>query len=164
MSSEITIRVATPADAESISALITALAPDFFLADSNDAEAAASFFEKVTPEAIRSYLSSDRYRYYVAMDENGLAGAIGLRDHTHLYHLVVAERAQRQGLAHRLWDKVRRAAEAAGNPGRFTVNSSRYAVPVYERFGFVVTGSEQHKDGLVFVPMTLDDQTAPHAH
>jgi len=156
MPNAITIRDATPDDAEAISALITALAPSFFLADPDDSEAAAPFFDEVTAEAIHGYLTSDRYRYHVATDNDGLAGVVGIRDHKHLYHLVVAERAQRQGLARQLWSTAKRAAEADGNPGRFTVNSSRYAVPVYERFGFVVTDSVQYKDGLAFVPMALD--------
>ena len=164
MPDKITIRTATPGDAESISALITALAPDFFLADPDDVEAAAPFFEKVTPAAIRDHLVSDRYRYHVAELSGELVGVIGMRDHAHLFHLAVAERVHRQGVAARLWNEARRVAEAAGNPGRFTVNSSRYAVPVYERFGFAVTGPEQHKDGLVFVPMTLDEQTGHRAH
>ncbi|NBB74509.1 MAG: GNAT family N-acetyltransferase [Bacteroidetes bacterium] len=154
MPDDITIRKATPDDANAISALITELAP-FFLADSDDPEAATPFFKQVTPAAIRGYLTSGRYRYYVATDGDGLAGVVGIRDHAHLYHLVVAEHVQRQGLARRLWSTAKRAAEAAGNPGRFTVNASRYAVPVYERFGFVVTDSVQHKDGLAFVPMAL---------
>lgn len=159
MPDKITIRAATPDDAEAISALINALAP-YFLADPDDPEAAASFFEKVTPEAIRSYLTSDRYRYHVATLDDELVGVVGVRDSAHLYHLVIAERVHRQGLARRLWTKAKRAAEAAGNPGRFTVNSSRYAVPVYEWFGFVATGPEQHKDGLAFVPMEFDERAS----
>jgi GNAT superfamily N-acetyltransferase len=155
MPDAITIRHATPDDAEPISALITALAPSFFLADPDDVEAAAPFFDKVTPATIRDYLASDRYRYHVAGRGGELVGVIGMRDHTHLFHLVVAEQVHRQGVATRLWHEAKRVAEAAGNSGRFTVNSSRYAVPVYERFGFLVTGPEQHKNGLVFVPMAL---------
>jgi predicted GNAT family N-acyltransferase len=90
------------------------------------------------------------------MDSDGLAGAIGMRDSTHLYQLVVARRAWRQGLARRLWTTARQTAEAAGNPGHFTVNSSRYAVPVYKRFGFEVSGPERQKDGIAFIPMKLE--------
>lgn len=34
-----------------------------------------------------------------------------------------------------------------------TVNSSPYAVPVYEKLGFHATGSEQTVNGLRFTPM-----------
>jgi hypothetical protein len=44
----------------------------------------------------------------------------------------------------------------AGNPGVFTVNSSVVAVPVYERFGFVMAGARVEKNGGRYVPMKLD--------
>ena len=41
-------------------------------------------------------------------------------------------------------------------PEAITVNSSRYAVPVYGQFGFAPTGPEQVKSGLRFTPMRLE--------
>jgi len=153
------LREAKPGDAEAVSALVTSLAP-LFLADPGDLEAAAPFLATVSPEAFRGYLASDRFRYHVAESNGELAGVVGVRDHQHLFHLFVAERFHRRGLAARLWAVARVAARAAGNPGRFTVNSSRYAIPVYERFGFRATGPEVHKDGVTFVPMALDEHGA----
>jgi hypothetical protein len=48
---------------------------------------------------------------------------------------------------------ARREAVARGGPGQFTVNSSNYAVPVYEAFGFVRTAPTQCLKGLYFNPM-----------
>jgi len=36
---------------------------------------------------------------------------------------------------------------------QITVNSSPYAVKVYERLGFVKTEEQQEKDGILYVPM-----------
>ena len=36
---------------------------------------------------------------------------------------------------------------------RVTVNSSPYAVCVYERLGFVKTGEQQEQNGIIYVPM-----------
>jgi predicted GNAT family N-acyltransferase len=36
---------------------------------------------------------------------------------------------------------------------QITVNSSPYAVKVYESWGFVKTGEQQEKDGIIFTPM-----------
>lgn len=36
-----------------------------------------------------------------------------------------------------------------------TVNSSRYAVPIYEKLGFVKMEEEKEQDGLKFTPMKL---------
>ena len=48
------------------------------------------------------------------------------------------------------------AALQAGNRGVFTVHSSVGAVPIYERFGFVVSGEKIVGRGGVSVPMVLD--------
>lgn len=156
MVNEIALRKATLADAEPISALVTSLAP-FFLADPDDAEAAEPFFDTITRDAIRGYLESDRFRYHVAEVDGEVIGTVATRDDSHLYHLFVDERFHGRGFAKQLWTEAKRAARAAGHAGPFTVNSSRYAVPVYERLGFVATGPEVRKDGLAFVPMVLDE-------
>jgi predicted GNAT family N-acyltransferase len=62
---------------------------------------------------------------------------------------------QRQGLSRQLWDHAR-AAVGAVNPGYFTVNSTPYAQPVYERFGFVTTGPRVETKGIAFVPMRCE--------
>lgn len=152
-----TIRAATPEDAEAMSVLVGSLMA-FLLPDPENPEAAASFLDEFTPEAFQGYLSSDRYRYHVAERGGDLVGIVGIRDNEHLFHLMVAEHAHRQGVARRLWTRAKRETIAAGNPGYFTVNSSPYAVPVYRRFGFVTTAPEQRKNGVVFMPMELDER------
>lgn len=85
---------------------------------------------------------------------SGLAGVAGMRDGSHLYHLFVAERFHGRGIGARLWEVAKREAQEAGADG-FTVNASLYAVPIYQRFGFVPTGEQVVKDGLVSLPMML---------
>lgn len=96
-----------------------------FLLDNNEA-------------SINSFIDSG-FRYWVAEKNKSIAGFVGIGDNSHLYHLFVSESEQNQGLARQLWDVAMAACLAAGNPGRFTVNSSNNAVPVYESFGFVRT-------------------------
>jgi GNAT superfamily N-acetyltransferase len=160
----VTFREASPDDAEAISALIVSLA-DRFLADPDDRAAAEPFFAAHGPEALRRTLSDDRFRYRVAEagadeEDREVVGVVGVRDGSHLLHLFVAERHHRRGIAGRLWALAKAETLAAGNPGRFTVNSSLGALPVYERFGFVVAGEEVRKDGVAFVPMVLDERQA----
>ena len=38
-------------------------------------------------------------------------------------------------------------------PEAVTVNSSPFAVKVYEKLGFTATGSRQVSDGIVYIPM-----------
>lgn len=147
------IRRATPADAAAISALI--LSVSRFFTVHPDGEGAEEFLAKVSPEAIGGYLASPRYAYRVAEEEGALAGVVAIRDNAHLYHLFVAPAFHGRGLSRRLWDAAREAALRAGNPGEFTVNSSLYAVPVYQRFGFRPTGPRVEELGIAFLPMKL---------
>lgn len=148
------IRPATPADAAAISALIMSVAPAFTVRP--DGEGAEEFFAKISPEAIAGYLASPEYAYRVAEEDGALAGVVAIRGNSHLYHLFVSPHFQRRGLARQLWDAAMEAALRAGNPGAFTVNSSLYALSVYERFGFTPTGPRQEMQGIAWVPMKLD--------
>jgi len=148
------IRPATPDDAPAIGALVRSLAR-YFLADSERPGDAEAFFRTLEPGVITANLEGGRFRYHLADAEGVLAGVVGVRDGSHLYHLFVDERFHRRGLASRLWEHARRDAEAAGNRGRWTVNASLAAVPLYERLGFAATGPVVAQDGIAFRPMAL---------
>ena len=147
------IRPATPEDAAAISALVMGVSPSFTLRP--DGEGAEIFLATLTPGAFGGYLSSPDYAYLVAEEDGALAGVIGIRENRHLFHLFVAAAFQGRGLSRRLWETARDAALRAGNPGEFTVNSSMYAVPVYERFGFVPTDPRVEQHGIAWLPMKL---------
>ncbi len=147
------IEPATSADAEAISALIIDLSGPFFCTP--ERTGAEAFLVSIGPDAQRRYLDAGNFAYHVARSDSGLAGVVALRDNAHLFHLFVARPFQGQGLARRLWEIVKGQAVQAGNPGRFTVNSSIQAVPVYERFGFVLQGDVQHMHGVSYQPMRM---------
>ncbi len=139
-------------DAAAISGLITSLGR-YFLADPEHPETAAAFWPTIGPAALARALADARYRYYVAEVDGALAGVVGVRDAGHLLHHFVAEPFHGQGIGGRLWDTACRDARARGNPGRFTVNSSRHAVGMYERWGFVATDALQAVNGIEYLPM-----------
>lgn len=147
------IRLATPADAEAISVLIRGVSGFFTLRP--DGAGTEAFLATVSADAIRGYLSSPDYVYRVAEEDGALIGVVAIRGNAHLYHLFVAPNGHRRGLARRLWTEAMEAALRAGNPGEFTVNSSIYAIPVYERFGFVPTGPRVEANGIAYLPMRL---------
>jgi len=151
------IRPARPDDAAAISRLIVPLAEKYILHEF-DAQAGERFRAAVSAEAIAGYMSAE-FRYHVAEEGGGLVGVVATRGDGHLYHLFVAEAAQGRGLARRLWDVAREASRAAGHEGDFTVRSSRYAVGLYERFGFVRDGPDDEQDGIVSIPMRLRTAT-----
>ena len=145
-------------DAVAISALVQRFLSEFTI--SPDGSGAELFLESVSVNAEASYITDSRYRYIVATEETMLAGFIALRDDSHIFHLFVASEFQRRGLAKQLWNAAKAAAESAGNRVGFTVNSSPFALPIYERFGFERNGSLVEKHGICFVPMYLP-RTSP---
>lgn len=152
------IRTAVTADAEAISALIGSVMHHLTL--DPDGVGAERFIETMTPPAIAQAIGAPNMRYLAGIDSGCLAGAVALRDNRHLFHLFVAPAFQRRGYARRLWSVVRDEAIARGNPGYFTVNSSMYAVPLYESLGFCACGERTEMNGIAFLPMALG---SPHA-
>lgn len=141
------------ADAPRISALIRQLSEPFLLSLSG--EGAEQFFAAISESAIRGYISASNFDYFVAQQDNRLAGVIALRDNSHLFHLFVAEQFQGQGLGTQLWQMIKAKAIQSRNPSKFTVNASLNAVPVYEKFGFMVSGPIVQANGVAFQPMQL---------
>jgi ribosomal protein S18 acetylase RimI-like enzyme len=149
------VRPATAADASRVSALIRSLSEPFFLLPGGDG--ADLFLQSISEPAVHGYIVSQNFSYRVAESKNQLVGVVAMRDNSHLYHLFVAPAFQGQGKARQLWEFGKAQAMHAGNPGRFTVNSGLGAVPVYERFGFVVSGPTVAKHGVSFRPMVLGE-------
>jgi GNAT superfamily N-acetyltransferase len=141
------IRHATASDAEAASHLVTGLA-HYFVSDPNSAEV-GTFMAGLAPSAYAERIRSAQFKHYVAEDSAGLCGVVALRDGSHVYHLFVRADAQGQGISRALW----RHAKQHSNHSTFTVNASLFAVPVYERLGFVAKAGPQRSQGVAFVPM-----------
>ena len=146
------IRSATVDDAPAISALIQRNLAQLTINPSG--VGAEQFLLHVTPQAIRSYIESPDFRYQVAIEEEGLAGVVAIRNGTHLYHLFVQPERQNQGLGRRLWTLARQELVDA-DARMLTVNSSVNAVQVYEAFGFRIFGARVEQHGVAFVPMRM---------
>ena len=144
-------RAGSPADAEAIAALIDSFQSE--LTDDPSGAGADEYLASVSVQAEREYLASERYRYLLVYSDSQLAGFIAIRDGSHLYHLFIERSHQRQGIARRLWERALEELCAPNSDGGFTVNSSLRAVPVYQAFGFVPTGSIQSMHGISFLPM-----------
>jgi GNAT superfamily N-acetyltransferase len=144
-------RAGSPEDAEAIAGLIASFQSE--LTDDPSGAGAEGYLASVSVEAEREYLASPRYRYLLAYSGSQLSGFIAIRDRCHLFHLFVERAHQRQGIARRLWERALRDLCAPNSDGGLTVNSSLSAVPVYQAFGFVPTGSTQSMHGISFLTM-----------
>lgn len=156
MQEPLIIRKAHPKDAAQISALVLRVA--HYLTSSGPGEIAPWFLTSITPSAIAGNIDDPKFNYLLGFVGQTLAGIIAVRDTTHVHHLFVAPEFHRQGVATKLWGHAKAEALASGNEGGFSVRSSEFAVPVYERFGFRVIGARFEKGGIVFVPMKLELQ------
>ena len=150
----VALRPATIEDAEAISGLILPLL-EKFIAHEFPPEGRRNLISSMEPASIRGFFEAG-HRYHVAEAEGCVVGVVGIRDNSHVHHLFVAEPFHRQGLARRLWDVAREECLATGNPGAFTVFSSRYAVPAYRKLGFVQAGPPETKEGVTAIPMRYD--------
>ncbi len=93
-----------------------------------------------------------RLRVFGALSGNELVGMIATRNEgTHIALFFVKGSRHRQGIGRMLFQTVMKNRPS----GKMTVNSSPYAVPVYQRFGFTDTDIEQVVSGLRFTPMEL---------
>ena len=144
---ELTIRPATPGDAAGMSALTLSLTD--FVVEASEKENAANFLSTLGVNATRERLVSHEFQFFVCECEGGIRGVIGMRDQTHLYHLFVDASFHGRGIARKLWDYVRDRSDTS----IITVNSSPFAVPVYQKLGFVQVGEIEYQDGIEFIPM-----------
>lgn len=87
---------------------------------------------------------------YGAYDGGEAVGILVTREKgSHVALFFVKGDDHGRGIGRRLWN----AALAESRAKRITVHSSRFAVPVYEKLGFVRRWTEQETDGIRYVPM-----------
>ena len=92
----------------------------------------------------------NQIKMYGAFDGDRLVGVIATRQEgTHIALFFVDGEYHRKGIGRLLFQRVLEDNKV----NYMTVNSSPYAVPVYEKLGFEATDKEQVKNGLKFTPM-----------
>ena len=148
MMPKIVIRSAADSDFPGMAHLLRTLATTFIV-PGMPPEAAATFLRENDQPALLAYRAAGHVTRVADID-GALAGFISIRPPHHLFHLFVAERWHRRGVARALWD----AARAQAAPGAaFTVNASPYAVPAYAALGFRCDGPPQCRNGVPYQPM-----------
>jgi GNAT superfamily N-acetyltransferase len=160
----ITIRRASVADAGAAARLIE---PAFvrFIAPTLSTVGRVAFRLYVTEKALRARLKGGAVAWCaVDVGSDVLAGyaELGGRDGTpggidHLTLLFTALDRQGQGVARRLLAAATAHLGTAEPPVRqLTVNASAFALPIYERLGFVRSAANTEEGGIVATPMLYD--------
>lgn len=88
-------------------------------------------------------------KWYGAFDNENLVGVITMREPQHIGGFFVKANCQGKGFGRMLFESMK----ADYKKQEFTVNSSPYAVKIYEHLGFVATDTEQTVNGIRFTPM-----------
>jgi ribosomal protein S18 acetylase RimI-like enzyme len=147
----VAIRRGTVRDAERISTLIITLAEEFIVNEFTTA-GRLHFLADHSPAKVEQRLQGD-FRFYLAEDVHELVVVGAIRSNTHLYYLFVAKPYQRRGLVRHLWSQMKAESLALGQPDKFTVNASNYAVHAYEKLGFRRSQPPKEQNGVIYNPM-----------
>ena len=154
------IRTATTKDIAQISTLVKSLSHLYLDVESSNDQLPEWFSNTLTNAEFERRVTSDNYQNFVfeREDEKGreIVGYISLKGDSHLYHLFVSGEYQGQGIASKLW----RYVLSQSTSQNYSLRSSLYAIPVYQKFGFKITGDVQSKDGIRFQAMELNLQQA----
>jgi len=110
---------------------------------------------KTKYEEYASGLTSGDKKVWGYFKDGEIIGVLAVRNNSHIALMFVDKRHHRKGIAKKLFIHFLKEAEK-DEPAEITVNSSPYAVPVYERLGFEKVSELQEKNGILFTHMLYD--------
>ncbi|ESA35534.1 acetyltransferase family protein [Leptolyngbya sp. Heron Island J] len=150
----LTYRPLTENDILAVSELVARVFNEF-VASEYSSEGVQEFHRYIQPSALRARAQTNHFSL-ISLEQDKVVGMIEMRGHNHVSLLFVAPEFQRRGIAKELLHQALQICRA--NEPRLStisVNSSAYAVPIYERLGFRRAGERQVRNGIGFLPMLL---------
>ncbi len=118
-------------------------------------EGVSNFLRYNDVDAFRKRISINHF-VLVARNGETIVGAIEVQNNDHICLLFVDAAYHQQGIGKTLLRAaLARCVKNDPKVDEITVNSSPFAVPIYQRLGFVANGGEKVQDGIRFIPMTL---------
>jgi GNAT superfamily N-acetyltransferase len=125
-----------------------------FIAPGYIEEGVAEFSKYVNPHLMQWRLANNHF-VLVALDKHVFVGIIEVRNYNHISLLFVKKEYHNRGIGKKLLEMaITKCRQHNKNNAIIEVNSSPFAVPVYEKMGFVKTNTEQIINGIRFIPMT----------
>ena len=152
--SEIWYRMATLEDADSISKLILDSQRKYCFHEYTEG-GQKLMLRLCGVKAIQFYIERDDV-YFVALNDDQIVGVVGIRDNDHLAHNFVDDNFHRNGISKELWRLATEECRKRGNEGSYNLRASTYAIPVYEKWGFVQTAPADQEYGITSTPMGLN--------
>ena len=103
--------------------------------------------------SIKDRLKNDEYLTLCYLESEEILGVITIYKYEKLDQLFIHPNARRKGVATSLWDAVRKICETGDRKPNYWLKSSPMAIPLYESFGFHLTGNQENKIGITLYPM-----------
>ncbi|AFV01520.1 Histone acetyltransferase HPA2 and acetyltransferase [Dehalobacter sp. UNSWDHB] len=127
-----------------------------YVAPGYSQEGIDTFRKFIQPKELKILLEGGRFFISGCFDGEELVGVIAMRDHSHISLLFVNKAYHGRGIAKALFSEaLKKCVQKKSEIGEISVNSSPYAVEIYKKLGFEVTGQQTTKDGITFVPMKM---------
>lgn len=126
-----------------------------FVAPDYGQEGRDEFFKYLNPKYMAYRLGHEHF-IMVAEDSGMIIGVIEVRKSYHISLMFVKRKYQKRGIAKKLVElAVERCRQSKPDITFIEVNSSPYAVSIYERLGFTRVNAEQTVNGMRFTPMAF---------
>jgi hypothetical protein len=109
---------------------------------------------KIKYEEVTNDVQAGHKKVWGYFQNDEIIGVIATKDVSHIALMFVDKQHHQKGIAKQLYNKVLSETTDYTDVTKVTVNSSPYAVPVYERLGFIKTHEQQEKEGIIYIPMT----------
>lgn len=154
----VNIRKAEHGDAAAIADLIqaTSLACCF----SPEAPCPDWYLDSIQPDRIAGHLQNAQMAWFVAAQQQELAGVLALADNSHVKYFFVHPAFHQRGIGKQLWQWAEGEGAMGAIGATLTVRSSLFAVPVYERLGFVATEAGKQFNGMQYQTMARNGSPA----
>lgn len=146
------IRQARLEDSEKLHILIMDAVNDQRYADF-DEEGWKNFCIPNAVPSIQNRLQNNEYLSLCYVEADEILGIITMHKLEKLDQLFIHPSARRRGIATQLWHTAKSICEADGRIPKYWLKSSPLAVPLYQSFGFQLTGDQTKANGISFFPM-----------
>ena len=154
VSESFTVRRMKPKDILEVSNLVARVF-DEFVAPEYSLEGVQEFHRYIEPITFRARFLTNHFGL-IALAQTKIVGMIEIRSRDHISLLFVDQGYQRRGIAKEILNKAIKICQGhEPQPSEISVNSSSFAVTIYEKLGFQRVGERQVRNGIGFVPMIL---------
>jgi GNAT superfamily N-acetyltransferase len=152
MGKELTFREIKTGEEAKVSQLVMDSFSEFVASDYSEG-GVNEFSKYVSPILMQKRLGNNHF-VIAALDEGSFAGIIEVRNYYHISLLFVKKGYHNRGIAKKLLGMaITKCREHDANTELIEVNSSPFAVGIYEKMGFMKVSNEQLKNGIRFTPM-----------